>query len=70
MSNIPEEDPERAAVESDPLIGGKEVKNESFLKDCCDTLRLGAPIFLSMLSWVGVSIRVFGNEQPFQAGQT
>jgi hypothetical protein len=55
MSNAVDEDPERAAVESDPLIGEKVANNESFLDDCWDTIALGAPIFLSMLSWVGVS---------------
>ena len=54
ISNI-KDDPESAAVESDPLVAGKVEETESFLDDCWDTLTLGAPIFLSMLSWVGVS---------------
>ena len=49
------DDPERDAVESDPLSGVKVEETESFLEDCWDTITLGAPIFLSMLSWVGVS---------------
>ena len=49
------DDPERDAVESDPLFGVKVEETESFLEDCWDTITLGAPIFLSMLSWVGVS---------------
>jgi hypothetical protein len=36
---------DRAIVASDP----------SFWEDCWDTIKLGAPIFVAMLSWVGVS---------------
>jgi hypothetical protein len=55
MSTNTDDDPERAAVESDPLFVGKVEETESFLEDCWDTITLGVPIFLSMLSWVGVS---------------
>jgi hypothetical protein len=45
--------------EKDPLIAGKEKPNDldshsSFLDDAVDTVRLGFPMFISMLAWVGV----------------
>jgi hypothetical protein len=49
------DDPEVAAVETDSLIAGQEGKTEDFVDDCWDTIKLGIPIFLAMLSWVGVS---------------
>jgi hypothetical protein len=48
-------DPE-TAVESDPLIGRQVEESASFLEDCWDTIKLGGPIFVAMLSWVGVSV--------------
>ncbi len=49
------DDPEVAAVETDSLIAGRDDKQEDFIDDCWDTIKLGFPIFLAMLSWVGVS---------------
>jgi len=52
-------DPEKG--ESDPLIAGKEdadglARHGSFQDDAMDTIKLGVPIFITMLSWVGVRI--------------
>jgi hypothetical protein len=61
------DDPEKG--ETDPLIlkteaakavvkqAGPEgaATDPSFSEDCWDTIKLGAPIFVAMLSWVGVS---------------
>ena len=49
------DDPDVAAVETDSLIARREGKHEDFIDDCWDTVKLGFPIFLAMLSWVGVS---------------
>ncbi|KAI2511274.1 MatE-like protein [Fragilaria crotonensis] len=48
------DDPEVAAVETDSLIAGRDDKQEDFIDDCWDTIKLGFPIFLAMLSWVGM----------------
>jgi hypothetical protein len=45
--------------EKDALIASKKKANEldlrcSFLDDAVDTIRLGFPMFISMLAWVGV----------------
>jgi len=50
-------DPEKG--ESDPLIAGKEdadglARHGSFQDDAMDTIKLGVPIFITMLSWVGM----------------
>lgn len=47
----------KVAIE-EPLSGHLD-RLPSFLDDALDTVKLGVPIFISMLSWVGVSqIRV------------
>lgn len=58
MSSTTTSDSEKG--ETDPLIAGKEnVKalgeHGSFHDDAIDTIKLGLPIFVSMISWVGVS---------------
>ena len=47
-------DPEKGG-EQQPLIINAPEEKISVLEDAWDTLKLGAPIFIAMLSWVGVS---------------
>lgn len=35
------------------------------VEDVLDTFKLGIPIFIAMLSWVGVSAGMFGKYSPF-----
>jgi hypothetical protein len=43
--------------EHKPLVdkSSQPVKHPSILDDAWDIIKLGVPIFISMLSWVGVS---------------
>ena len=54
-------DPEKA--EADPLVTKEEKddpdRNATVHDDIVDTIKLGVPIFVAMLSWVGVSTRTF-----------
>ena len=43
--------------EQKPLVdkSSQPIKHPSILHDAWDIIKLGVPIFISMLSWVGVS---------------
>eukprot|EP00549_Striatella_unipunctata_P007765 CAMPEP_0118689444 /NCGR_PEP_ID=MMETSP0800-20121206/9495_1 /TAXON_ID=210618 ORGANISM="Striatella unipunctata, Strain CCMP2910" /NCGR_SAMPLE_ID=MMETSP0800 /ASSEMBLY_ACC=CAM_ASM_000638 /LENGTH=467 /DNA_ID=CAMNT_0006586847 /DNA_START=108 /DNA_END=1508 /DNA_ORIENTATION=- len=48
-------DAERQSKETDPLIRNRPAKEKvTPLQDAWDTIQLGFPIFLSMISWVGM----------------
>lgn len=57
-------DPENGATETTPLVntfkpeGVDDVKVQiiSITEEVIDTIKLGAPIFIAMVSWVGVRI--------------
>jgi hypothetical protein len=52
-------DPEEG--EHKPLVdkSSHPVKEPSILHDAWDIIKLGVPIFISMLSWVGVSSYIY-----------
>ena len=63
MSKDPESQALASKQEKDPLVAGSsnhsssfddDEENTSILHDAKDTLVLGVPIFLAMLSWVGM----------------
>jgi hypothetical protein len=55
-------DPESGSTESTPLVEkdvgldsvSKKAQKTTVLEDALDTFKLGVPIFIAMLSWVGV----------------
>jgi hypothetical protein len=59
LRNEVDDDPEQAAPSERNVLllknEEKEEERDSLYEESCDTIRLGIPIFLSMLSWVGVS---------------
>ena len=59
------EDSDKLASEKTPLVSPTEVEEQplkeghkvhTILEDAIDTVKLGVPIFIAMLSWVGVRI--------------
>jgi hypothetical protein len=60
-------DPEKGSTETTPLVGAKkkvesftsEISENSVWEDAVDTVQLGIPIFIAMLSWVGVRTRFY-----------
>jgi hypothetical protein len=68
MASSASKDPEKGtSTETTPLVSGSSTEVEgdkidfpephshTVVEDVLDTLKLGVPIFIAMLSWVGVS---------------